>query len=67
VNELDQVTEFVNRQAREAKMAYDIFRGSYRATEVPHWNDLPVWIRDALIHAHKFGEINNAWRMKDRR
>lgn len=43
-----------------AKVAYDIFRGGFRGAlrTPPHWDDLDVWIRDALVFAYAQGKID---------
>ena len=40
-------------QTMSAKVAYTIFHASYRASPaIPHWDDLPAWMKDALIALH---------------
>lgn len=44
-----------------AKIAYDAFRGGFCGgeTPVPHWDEAPTWVRDAVLVAYLQGRLDN--------
>jgi hypothetical protein len=44
-----------------AKLAYNTFRGGFWGTipcPVPHWDEAPTWVRDAVIVAYLQGTLD---------
>ena len=62
---LKDLAEAVNMNAERARTAYNIFRGSYKASNVPHWQDLPVWTRDALVSVYSAGNCKRCVRVTE--
>lgn len=47
--------------ANRAKTAYDAFRGGFAdpvAMKIPPWDEVPSWMRDALIVAYLQGTLD---------
>lgn len=45
--------------AERVKQAYDIFRGGFKDPEtMPHWDDAPSWVRDAVTVAYLQGKLD---------
>ena len=53
--------------SKRARIAYEAFRGGLiwgLDTDVPRWEDAPVWVRDVVLVAYLQGKLD-APRQKD--
>lgn len=62
MSELNEIAELMAKSEEEAKLVYNIFRGSYdsgvfgqdqSAVTPPHWDDLPYYMRQAFAFIYK--------------
>ena len=45
--------------AERAKLAYDTFRGGLKDPgTIPHWDEAPSWVRDAVVVAYLQGTLD---------
>ena len=45
--------------AERAKLAYDTFHGGLKDSgSIPHWDEAPSWVRDAVIVAYLQGLLD---------
>jgi len=54
-------TPLGNQRAQEA---YATYRGGFRdgTCPVPHWDEAPSWVRDAVTVAYLQGTLDGQWR-----
>jgi len=53
--------------AERPKLAYDTFRGGLKdSSTIPHWDDAPSWVRDAVLVAYLQGLLDSPDRHESR-